>query len=54
MNDSINTNPDAVISCDALGMVYAEGKLRTPVLLSRTGSITFSTAVNSGSRWWNW
>ena len=31
MNDSINTNPDAVISCDALGMVYAEGKLRTPV-----------------------
>ena len=31
MNESINANPDAVISCDALGMVYAEGKLRTPV-----------------------
>ena len=31
MNESINAHPDAVISCDALGMVYAEGKLRTPV-----------------------
>ena len=32
MSESMNgTVPDAVISCDGLGMVYAEGKLRTPV-----------------------
>jgi lipoprotein-releasing system ATP-binding protein len=30
MNDAVNT-PDTVLSCDGLGMVYAEGKLRTPV-----------------------
>ncbi|MGH8073418.1 MAG: lipoprotein-releasing ABC transporter ATP-binding protein LolD [Lysobacter sp.] len=31
MSESISTRPDTVISCDALGMVYAEGKMRTPV-----------------------